>query len=60
MTAESVLPASPPPDVVFVLAARDGGRVEIWMREGYSGVEFAAILREMADGFESGMAVRVG
>ena len=59
MSAEPVLPADPPPDVVLMLAVRDGARVEVWTRQGCPGSELAAVLRQIADGFEHGWAVRV-
>lgn len=46
-------------DVVMVLTLRDGGRVEIWRREGCTGAELAMMLRQVADSFEIGDVRRV-
>lgn len=47
------------PDVMLVLTLRDGDVVEIWQREGRSGIELARILRNIADGFEQGDVRRI-
>lgn len=49
----------PGPDVMLILTVRDGDLVEIWQREGRSGIELARILRNIADGFEQGDARRI-
>lgn len=48
-----------PPDIAFVVRVRDGNIVETWMRDGMTGIELAAILRRIADGFENGEATRI-
>lgn len=51
--------ASRSDDVVLTLTLRDDGRINVWQREGRVGAEFARILRQIADGFESNNVRRV-
>jgi hypothetical protein len=46
-------------DVVLKLTLHEDNKVEIWQREGRSGIELARILRQIADGFEQGDVRRI-
>lgn len=41
------------------LTVRGDGSVEVWQREGRTATDFAELLREIADNFESGNVKRV-
>lgn len=49
-----------PADVVLILTLREGSVVEVWQREGRTGLELAALLRGIADGFARDDVRRIG
>lgn len=46
-------------DVVLQLTVRTGDVVEVWLRQGMTGVALAALLRRVAKGFETGHPTRI-
>lgn len=47
------------PDIILTLSLREGGRTELWTRDGMPGSQLAELLESMAQQFRTGQVTRV-
>lgn len=47
-----------PQDLVLTLQLHENGHIEVWQREGRTGPDFAKLLRQIADAFETGENIK--